>query len=76
MIQQYLLLDKVVKIVYFLPHFSNFLVFRTESLVSEKSNISNNFKQELVRSCKFRITKRRSIGAAASTNFCLRIDNF
>ena len=72
-LQQCLLLDKVVKRAFLLPNFSNFIVFGIKNLVSlsEKSNISNIFGKELVRSCNFQIRKRRSKGAPARPSFCL-----
>ena len=61
-----------------MPIFSNVLVFGTENLVqlSEKSNISNDFEQKLVRSWNLPIRKRRAKGPPAGTNFCLSFDNF
>ena len=72
------LLSKVVKRALLTPSFFNVLVFGTDNLVYliKKSSISNNFEQELVRSCNLPIRKRRAKGAPASTNFCLSFDNF
>ena len=56
----------VVKRAYLLPNILNFNVFATENLayLSEKSNISNTFKQdEFVRSCNFLMRKRKPKGA-------------
>ena len=48
-----------------MPNFSNFVTFQTADLVSlsEKSSISNNFEQGLVRSCNLPIRKIRAKGA-------------
>ena len=75
--QEYLLLGKVDSRAYILPNVSNIFVFGTDSLeqVFEKCNISNNFEQELKRSCNLAIMKKRSKGATARTNFCLSLDN-
>ena len=45
-----------------MPNFSNVLVFGTDNLVQliKKSNISNNFEQELLKSCNLPIRKRRA----------------
>ena len=45
-----------------MPNISNFIVFGTDNLMelSEKSIISNNFEEELVRFCKFKIRKRKT----------------
>ena len=75
---KFLLLVEIVKRAYLLQNISNFIVFGTDNLVklSEKSSISNNFEQELVKSCNLPITKRRAAGVPTSTNFFLSFDNF
>ena len=77
-IQQCLLLNKVVKRPYIFRNFSNILIFWTDNLVelSEKSNISNNFEQELVRSCNLPISKRTAKRPLTWISFCLWVDTF
>ena len=55
----------------------NILSLGTDNPVQlfEKDNISNNFQQELVRSCILRISKRTTKEAPAGTNFCFSFDN-
>ena len=68
-IQQWLVLDKVVKKALFMRNFSNFLVFGTNNLVQliNQSSISNKFEQELVTSSNLSIIKRSVKGAPAWT---------
>ena len=77
-IQQWLVLDKVVKKALFMRNFSNFLVFGTNNLVQliNQSSISNKFEQELVTSSNLSIIKRSVKGAPAWTIFCLSLHNF
>ena len=50
-----------------MTNFLNAVVFGRDNLVYliKKSSISNNFEQELVRSCNLPIRKRRAIGLLA-----------
>ena len=50
-----------------MPFSSNLLVFGIDNLVRliKKTNILNNFEEELVRSCNLPIRKRKAQGAPA-----------